>query len=80
MVVQGIVFWLPTGNDRCTNKISQNFVLCFMVSFDRYDVPTHTERCYLLLKLLFRVEFSILASSFSSNKARKNCTKINLVT
>jgi hypothetical protein len=37
--------------------VSRDFVICFLVSFDRSDVSTHKERVHLLLKFRFRVEF-----------------------
>jgi hypothetical protein len=37
--------------------VSQDFVVCFLVSFDRSDIFTHQERVLLLLKVRFRVEF-----------------------
>jgi hypothetical protein len=36
--------------------VSRDFVVCFLVSFDRSEVPTHKERAHLLLKFRFRVE------------------------
>jgi hypothetical protein len=35
--------------------VIRDFVVCFLVSFDRSEVSTHQE--HLLLKLCFRVEF-----------------------
>jgi hypothetical protein len=37
--------------------VSRDFVVCFLVSFDRYDISTHQERVLLLLKVRFRIEF-----------------------
>jgi hypothetical protein len=37
--------------------ISRDFVVCFLVYFDRSEVPPHTERVRLLLKLCFLVNF-----------------------
>jgi hypothetical protein len=37
--------------------VSRDFVVSFLVSFDRSEVPTHTERIYLLFIFRFRVEF-----------------------
>jgi hypothetical protein len=37
--------------------VSRDFVVCFLVSFDRSEVYRHTERVRLLLKLRFRNEF-----------------------
>jgi hypothetical protein len=37
--------------------VSRDFGVCFLVSFDRSEVPTHQERFHLLLKFRFRVEF-----------------------
>jgi hypothetical protein len=33
--------------------VSRDFVVCFLVSFDRSEVPTHKERILLLLKFNF---------------------------
>jgi hypothetical protein len=35
--------------------VSRDFVVCFVVSFNRYDVPTHMEWVLLLLKFRFCV-------------------------
>jgi hypothetical protein len=37
--------------------VSRDFVVCFLVSFDRSDIYTHQERVLLLLKVRFRIEF-----------------------
>jgi hypothetical protein len=37
--------------------VSQDFVICFLVSFDRYDISTHQEWVLLLLKVGFRIDF-----------------------
>jgi hypothetical protein len=37
--------------------VSRDFVVCFLVSFDRSDISTHQERVLLLLKVHFRIEF-----------------------
>jgi hypothetical protein len=37
--------------------VSPDFVICFLVSIDRSEVPTHKERVHLLLKFCFCVEF-----------------------
>jgi hypothetical protein len=37
--------------------VSRDFMVCFLVSFDRSDIPTHQERVLLLLKVRFRIEF-----------------------
>jgi hypothetical protein len=37
--------------------VSRDFVVCFLVSFDRYDISTHNEWVLLLLKFRFRLEF-----------------------
>jgi hypothetical protein len=37
--------------------VSRDFVVSFLVSFDRLEVPTHTERVRLLLILRFRIKF-----------------------
>jgi hypothetical protein len=37
--------------------VSRDFVVCFLVSFDRSDISTHQERVLLLLKAHFRIEF-----------------------
>jgi hypothetical protein len=35
--------------------VSRDFVVCFLVSFNRSDISTHQERVLLLLKVRFRV-------------------------
>jgi hypothetical protein len=37
--------------------VSRDFVVCFLVSFDRSDISSHQERVLLLLKVRFRIEF-----------------------
>jgi hypothetical protein len=37
--------------------VSRDFVVCFLVSFDRSDISTHQEWVLLLLKVRFRIEF-----------------------
>jgi hypothetical protein len=37
--------------------VSRDFVVCFLVSFDRSDIYTHQERVLMLLKVRFRIEF-----------------------
>jgi hypothetical protein len=37
--------------------VSRDFVVCFLVSFDRSDISTHQESFLLLLKVRFRIEF-----------------------
>jgi hypothetical protein len=37
--------------------VSQDFVVCFFVSFDGSDIYTHQERVLLLLKFRNRIEF-----------------------
>jgi hypothetical protein len=37
--------------------VSRDFVVCFLVSFDRSNIYTHQERVLLLLKVRFRIEF-----------------------
>jgi hypothetical protein len=37
--------------------VSRDFVVCFLVSFDRYEVATHKERVHLLSKFRFCVVF-----------------------
>jgi hypothetical protein len=37
--------------------VSRDFVVCFLVSFDRSDISAHQERALLLLKVRFRIEF-----------------------
>jgi hypothetical protein len=37
-------------------------VVCFLVSVDRSEVPTHTECGPLLLKFRFRVEFFLYSA------------------
>jgi hypothetical protein len=37
--------------------VSRDFVVCFLVSFDRSDISAHQERVLLLLKVRFRIEF-----------------------
>jgi hypothetical protein len=37
--------------------VSRDFVVCFLVSFDRSDISTHQEGVLLLLKVRFRIEF-----------------------
>jgi hypothetical protein len=37
--------------------VLQDFVVCFLVSFDRSDISTHQEWVLLLLKVRFRIEF-----------------------
>jgi hypothetical protein len=42
---------------RIKGIVSRDFVVLFLVSFERSEVPTHTEHVRLLLKLRFRVAF-----------------------
>jgi hypothetical protein len=37
----------------------------FLMSFDRFEVPTHTENVHLLLKLRFCVDFFFIFASRS---------------
>jgi hypothetical protein len=37
--------------------VSRDFVVGFLVSFDRSDISTHQERVLWLLKVRFRIEF-----------------------
>jgi hypothetical protein len=37
--------------------ISRDFVVCFLVSFDRSDISTHQEWVLLILKVSFCIEF-----------------------
>jgi hypothetical protein len=37
--------------------VSRDFVVCFLVSFDRSYISTHPEWVLLLLKVRFRIEF-----------------------
>jgi hypothetical protein len=37
--------------------VSRDFVVCFLLSFDRSDISTHQERVLLILKVRFRIEF-----------------------
>jgi hypothetical protein len=37
--------------------VSRDFMVCFLVSFDRSDISTHQERGVLFLKVRFRIEF-----------------------
>jgi hypothetical protein len=37
--------------------VSRDLHICFLVSIDRSEIPTHTKRVRLLLKFRFRVEF-----------------------
>jgi hypothetical protein len=37
--------------------VSRDFVVCFLVSFDRSDISTHQEWVLLLLKVHFCIEF-----------------------
>jgi hypothetical protein len=37
--------------------VSRDFVVCFLVSFDRYDISTNQEWVLLLLKVRFCIEF-----------------------
>jgi hypothetical protein len=37
--------------------VSRDFVVCFLVSFNRSDISTHQERVLLLLKVRFRIEY-----------------------
>jgi hypothetical protein len=47
----------PTDRRQFKGIVSRDFVVCFLVSFNRYEVPTHMECVLLLLKFRFRVEF-----------------------
>jgi hypothetical protein len=40
--------------------VSRDFVVCFLVSFNRSYISTHQERVLLLLKVRFRIEFFYL--------------------
>jgi hypothetical protein len=52
------VFFLPKEyKARVKGIVSRDFVVCFLVSFDRSDISTHQERVILLLEVHFRVEF-----------------------
>jgi hypothetical protein len=44
-------------NNKLKGIVSQDFVVCFLVSFDRSDISTHQEKVLLLLNVRFRVEF-----------------------
>jgi hypothetical protein len=48
-------------HENCILKgiVSRDFVVCFLVSFDRSEVSTHKEWVHLLLKFRFRVEFRV---------------------
>jgi hypothetical protein len=37
--------------------VSRDFVVCFLVSFNRSDISTHQERVLLLLKVRFHIKF-----------------------
>jgi hypothetical protein len=37
--------------------VSRDFVVCFLVPFDRSHISKHQERVLLLLKVRFRIEF-----------------------
>jgi hypothetical protein len=45
--------------------VSRDFVVCFLVSFDRSDIYTHQEWVLLLLKFRFRIEILIFMSGHS---------------
>jgi hypothetical protein len=47
--------------------VSRDFVVCFLVSFARSEVPTHTECVRLLLKLHFCFELFDFASRRSES-------------
>jgi hypothetical protein len=49
--------------------VSRDFVVCFLVSFDRSDISTHQEQVLLLFKVRFRIEFLIFMSG--RNEPRK---------
>jgi hypothetical protein len=53
-----VVSYCLNANFRAIKGIvSRDFVVCFLVSFDRSDISTHQEQVLLLLKVRFRIEF-----------------------
>jgi hypothetical protein len=68
MLMPALVFWMPMP--------TYDFVVCFLVSFDRSEVPTNKERVHLLLKFRFMSKFSIFASVHS--ELRKVKWRVNL--
>jgi hypothetical protein len=42
--------------------VSRDFVVYFLVSFDRSYISTHQERVLLILKVRFHIEFLIFVS------------------
>jgi hypothetical protein len=50
--------------------VSRDSVVGFLVSFDRSEIHTHTERVRLLLKLRFRIKFFRLSGVGLMERAR----------
>jgi hypothetical protein len=44
-------------NSKLKGIVSRDFVVCFLMSFDRSDISTHQKRVLLLLKVRFRIKF-----------------------
>jgi hypothetical protein len=59
---EGVV--ILTVKNFCLFKgiVSRDFMVCFLVSFDRSYISTHQEQVFLLLKFRFRIEFPQLLS------------------
>jgi hypothetical protein len=55
----------PLNKNVVEGIVSQDFVVCFLASFDWYKVPTHQELVHLLLKIVFVSKFLIFASQRS---------------
>jgi hypothetical protein len=41
----------------CKEIVTRDFVVCFLVSFDSYEVPTHSELVHLHFKFRFCVKY-----------------------
>jgi hypothetical protein len=52
-----VISYLNLYSKRLKGIVSRDFVVCFLVSFDRSHISTHQERVLLLLKVRFCIEF-----------------------
>jgi hypothetical protein len=52
-----LLLQIPETKKFVKGIVSRDFVVCFLVSFDRSDIPTHQERVLLLLEVRFRIKF-----------------------
>jgi hypothetical protein len=55
--MEALTFKRDTGWHTFKGIVSRDFVVRFLVSFDRSYISTHQEQVLLLLKVCFRIEF-----------------------